>query len=207
MARLRLHAALASIAVACIVGRYHYVIDVLAGVGLGAILLAMFLSLMIVGRKLMLSARAWVLFVLLVIAALVAYYVLSDRHTPFTTDAYVQAYVIQVAPRVEGQVVHIYVRENQAVKKGELLFEIDRRPFEHRVAFLEAKRVAAIQQVAQMESELSAAKADDARLVILFAFARTSRAFPSRWPDAGNDDQAPVDDKGRGHLNAAAGAQ
>jgi multidrug resistance efflux pump len=124
------------------------------------------------GRKLLLSARAWVLFVLLVIAALVAYYVLSDRHTPFTTDAYVQAYVIQVAPRVEGQVVHVYVQENQAVKKGELLFEIDRRPFEHRVAFLEAKRVAAIQQVAQLESELSASKAEDTRLVAEEAYAR-----------------------------------
>jgi multidrug resistance efflux pump len=124
------------------------------------------------GRRLLLSARAWVLFVLLVIAALVAYYVLSDRHTPFTTDAYVQAYVIQVAPRVEGQVVHVYVQENQAVQKGELLFEIDRRPFEHRVAFLEAKRVAAIQQVAQMESELSAARAEDVRLVAEEAYAR-----------------------------------
>src|SRR6266436_4750704 len=113
------------------------------------------------GRRLVVSARAWVLFVLLVIAALVAYYVLSDRHTPFTTDAYVQAYVIQVATRVEGQVVQVHVQENQAVKKGEILFEIDPRLFEYRLALLEAKRVDAVQQVAQMESELSAAKADD----------------------------------------------
>src|SRR5216683_2835317 len=139
---------------------------------LGRMLLAVLFSPVTIGRKLLLSARAWVLFVLLVIAALVAYYVLSDRHTPFTSDAYVQAYVIQVAPRVEGQVVHVYVQENQAVQKGELLFEIDRRPFEHRVAFLEAKRVAAIQQVAQMESELSAARAEDVRLVAEEAYAQ-----------------------------------
>jgi len=125
------------------------------------------------GRKLLLSARAWVLIVLLVIAALVAYYILSDRHTPFTTDAYVQAYVIQVAPRVEGQVVFVHLQENQAVKRGELLFEIDRRPFEHRVALLEAKRVEAIQQVAQLEAELAAAKASEARLVADEAYART----------------------------------
>ncbi|MBV8432140.1 MAG: HlyD family secretion protein, partial [Solirubrobacterales bacterium] len=123
------------------------------------------------GRKLLLSVRAWVLFVLLVIAALVTYYVLSDRDTPFTTDAYVQAYVIQVAPRVEGQVVYVHVRENQVVKKGELLFEIDPRPFAYRVALLEAKRVEAIQQVAQLESDLKAAKADDARLVAEEAYA------------------------------------
>jgi multidrug resistance efflux pump len=124
------------------------------------------------GRNLLLSARAWVLFILLVIVALIAYYVLSDRYTPFTTDAYVQAYVVQVAPRVEGQVVYVHVQENQAVKKGELLFEIDRRTFEHRVALLEAKRVAAVQQVAQLESELSAAKAEDARLVAEEAYAK-----------------------------------
>ncbi len=61
------------------------------------------------GQKLFLSARGWVLCVLLVIAALVAYYVLSDRYTPFTTDAFVQAFVIQVTARVEGQVVRVDV--------------------------------------------------------------------------------------------------
>jgi multidrug resistance efflux pump len=139
---------------------------------LARILLAVLLSPLTIGRKLLLSARAWVLFVLLVIAALVAYYVLADRYTPFTTDAYVQAYVIQVAPRVEGQVVQVYVRENQPVNKGELLFEIDRRPFQHRVELLIAKRVEAVQQVAQLEADLSAARAEDARLVAEEAYAQ-----------------------------------
>ena len=139
----------------------------------GTTLLAGLVSLMRIVRSLLLSARAWVLFVLSIIAALVLYYVLADRHTPFTTDAYVQAYVVQVAARVEGQVVGVYVQENQAVKKDELLFDIDPRPFEYRVALLEAKRVDAVQQVAQMESELAAAKAEDARLVAEETYART----------------------------------
>ena len=134
---------------------------------------AVLLAVIRIVRRLLLSARAWVLFVLAIIAALVIYYVLADRHTPFTTDAYVQAYVVQVAARVEGQVVGVYVQENQAVTKGEVLFEIDPRPFEYRVALLEAKRVDAVQQVAQMESELAAAKAEDARLVAEEAFAKT----------------------------------
>jgi multidrug resistance efflux pump len=125
-----------------------------------------------IARRLLLSARAWVLFIVLVIGALVAYYVLSDRYTPLTTDAYVQAYVVQVAPRVEGQVVQVQVRENDAVKEGDLLFEIDRRPFQHRVDQLVAKRVEAVQQVAQLESELSAARAEDARLVAEEGYAR-----------------------------------
>jgi multidrug resistance efflux pump len=69
-------------------------------------------------------------------------------------------------------VVRVHVRENQAVKKGDLLFEIDPRPFKHRVDLLSAKRVKAVQDVAQLEADLSAAKADDARLVAEEAYAR-----------------------------------
>ena len=122
-------------------------------------------------QRLVLSVRAWVLFLICLIAILIAYYIFADLYTPFTTDAYVQAYVVQVAPRVEGQVVHVYVRENQAVKKGDVLFEIDPRPFEYQVALLEAKRVEAVQQVAELDSDLSAAKAEDERLVAEEAYA------------------------------------
>jgi multidrug resistance efflux pump len=115
-------------------------------------------------RRFIYSARVWVLAIVILIALIATYYVLSDLHTPYTTDAYVQAYVIQVAPRIEGQVVRVNVVENQPVKKGELLFEIDPRPFEYRVALLKAKRVDAVHQVAQLEAELSAAKADVERL-------------------------------------------
>jgi multidrug resistance efflux pump len=128
---------------------------------------------MLVGaRQVLLSARFLILCVLLLIAALVAYYALSDRYTPFTTDAYVQAYVIQVAPRVEGEIVRVNVVENQAVRKGDLLFEIDPRPFEHRVDLLEAKLVEATQQVAEMESEVAASEAEDARLMAQERYAR-----------------------------------
>jgi len=123
-------------------------------------------------RALFLSARGWVVCALLVIATLVFYYVLSDRYTPFTTDAFVQAFVIQVTARVEGQVVRVDVQENQPVKKGDLLFEIDPRPFEHRVAVLEARLVDAIHHVEQMRSEVAASKADDERIIAGEAYAR-----------------------------------
>jgi len=138
----------------------------------GRILLTVLLFPLRLVRKLLKSARAWVLFILLVIVTLIAYYVLSDRYTPLTTEAYVQAYVIQVAPRVEGQVVEVHVREDQDIKKGDPLFEIDRRPFQHRVDLLIAKRVQAVQQVAELDSELSAAKAEDERLVAEESYAR-----------------------------------
>src|SRR5262245_7496813 len=125
-----------------------------------------------IAPNLLRSVRAWVIFTVLLILALATYYIFADLYTPFTTEAYVQAYVIQVAPRVEGQVVRVHVQENQAVKKGDLLFEIDPRPYEHQLELLLAKRVESVQQVAQMKSELAGAKADDNRLVAEEAYAR-----------------------------------
>ena len=48
---------------------------------------------------------------------------------PWTRDGQVRAQVIQVAPRVSGMVTKISIIDNQFVKKGTLLFEIDKEPF------------------------------------------------------------------------------
>jgi multidrug resistance efflux pump len=110
------------------------------------------------------SPRTWVLALLAVIVVLIVYYAFADRYTPYTSDAYVQAYVVQIAARVEGQVTAVHVRENERVPRGGLLFEIDPRPFEHRVQQLEAKLALMAQRVAQMESELAAARAEETRV-------------------------------------------
>ena len=109
---------------------------------------------------------------MLVIVLLIAYYAASDRLTPMTTDAYVQAYVVQVAPQVAGQVVRVYAREGDAVSKGALLFELDPRPFEHKVALLRAKHVEAEQQVKQLQAQVAAAKAEHERLTAEATYAR-----------------------------------
>jgi len=56
---------------------------------------------------------------------------------PWTRDAQVRTQVIQVAPRVSGMVTKIYVKDNQEVKKGDLLFEIDESKYRFKV--LQAK--------------------------------------------------------------------
>src|SRR5205807_8316093 len=105
------------------------------------------------------------------ITLIVAYYALANRYAPATTDAYVQAFVIQVAPQVAGQVVRVHVTENQRVEAGCVLFEIDPRPYEHKVRQLEAVLAQAVQQVAQMMSELEAARAEEARIAADLAYA------------------------------------
>lgn len=126
-------------------------------------------------RRLGGSFRFWVLSILAVLLLLVAYYYLADRYTPMTTDAYVQAYVVQVAPQVNGQVVRLYVREGEKVPAGTLLFELDPRPFEHKVAQLEARQILVGQQVRQLQTSLAAAKAEQDRLQAEAEFARAVR--------------------------------
>ena len=53
------------------------------------------------------------------------------NHYPRTDDAAVFANFIGIAPQVDGPVIHLNVRDNQFVKKGELLYEIDERPYQY----------------------------------------------------------------------------
>ena len=49
---------------------------------------------------------------------------------PWTRDGQVRGQVIQITPRVSGPLIKLPVVDNQFVKAGDLLFEIDRRTFE-----------------------------------------------------------------------------
>jgi len=52
-------------------------------------------------------------------------------HNPRTDDAEIFANFIGIAPQVEGPIVQLNVHDNQFVKKGDLLFVIDPRPYEY----------------------------------------------------------------------------
>jgi multidrug resistance efflux pump len=68
---------------------------------------------------------------------------------PWTRDGRVKAYVVQVAPDVTGQVTRVYVHDNQQVKAGDPLFDIDRARFELALRQSEAQVTAARAALAQ----------------------------------------------------------
>lgn len=72
---------------------------------------------------------------------------------PWTRDGRVKAYVVQVAPDVTGQVTRVFVRDNQQVKAGEPLFEIDRARFELALRQARAAEQAARAALAQAQRE------------------------------------------------------
>lgn len=50
---------------------------------------------------------------------------------PRTDDANVRANLIGMAPEVSGPIIKLYVEDNQYVKEGDPLYEIDPRPYEY----------------------------------------------------------------------------
>lgn len=78
----------------------------------------------------------------LALVAIVAWYAYQAFEeyisNPWTRDGQVRGHVIQVSPRVSGMVIHIPVIDNQFVREGDLLFEIDPEPFEIAIAQAEA---------------------------------------------------------------------
>jgi multidrug resistance efflux pump len=60
-----------------------------------------------------------------------AAWVLYERYlyNPWTRDSQVRANVVGIAPRVSGPIIHVAVHDNQQVKAGDLLFEIDPADF------------------------------------------------------------------------------
>jgi len=79
----------------------------------------------------------------IVLGALVIVFVIIPRifhawHTVSTDDAYVNSYVTFVAPRVSGQVARVLVDDNNRVKKGDVLVELDSEPYRVQVAIKQA---------------------------------------------------------------------
>ncbi len=81
-----------------------------------------------------------------------------------TDDAFIEAHVTSVAPQVAGRVTRVLVKDNQSVKQGDLLLEIDPRDYETRREEARAALAAARSQLDQARAQVDAdqAQADEA---------------------------------------------
>ncbi len=77
---------------------------------------------------------------------------LHSLHSVSTDDAYVNGHVTFVAPRVAGQVAEVRVDDNNRVKQGDVLVELDPEPYRVQVAIKEAALASAQAQVLVAQS-------------------------------------------------------
>ncbi|GAB3671245.1 HlyD family secretion protein [Salinisphaera aquimarina] len=118
--------------------------------------------------------------VVCVVAALLYWWLTRNQES--TDDAFVQADIVQVAPRVTGTAIQVFVRDNQHVEKGDPLFTLDPADFLAELASAEANLQAAqasydsSQRQLSVTRQTSGADIDSARAAVETARAEYNRA-------------------------------
>ena len=110
------------------------------------------------------------------------------NHHPRTDDAEIFANFIGIAPQVEGPIIRLDVRDNEFVKQGELLFEIDPRPYQYALERALSQQATLEGQIADerrtIAAQVSAVSVSQASIL-------SSQADVTRWAAA--IDQAKAD--------------
>ncbi|RYD68082.1 MAG: HlyD family secretion protein, partial [Sphingomonadales bacterium] len=95
-----------------------------------------------------------------VLLAVVAFFYFTSGGTVSTDNAYVSQDKVSVSSDVAGRIVTVAVKENQVVKKGDLLFEIDPEPYRIAVASAQAQIAAAQVNVQTLQTSYAGTSAD-----------------------------------------------
>ncbi len=118
--------------------------------------------------------------VILIIAVAIA--VINAGHYQSTEDAYVENHTVRVAPRVAGQITKVYIKDNQKVKSGDLVAEIDNADYKIKLEQAEANYQKALkaQNIAQanmtaVEAEIELARKDVERYTNLYETGSVSK--------------------------------
>ena len=96
--------------------------------------------------------------VVLITALLVLYKYYEQVINPWTRDGQVAAQVIEIAPRVSGPVIKLNIKDNQFVKKGEILFKIDPSVYETKLEYAEANLQNVENELVALDKEIDICK-------------------------------------------------
>jgi membrane fusion protein, multidrug efflux system len=81
-----------------------------------------------------------------------------------TDDAFIDGHIINVAPQVSGRVAHVLIADNQEVRKGDVLVELDSRDFDATLRQKQAALASTRAQAAAVTASIDQAKAHVATL-------------------------------------------
>ena len=93
------------------------------------------------------------------IGALLTEILALGQFAPYSKSAFVQTYVVQMAPEWGGKVKQVYVKPNVPIKKGDPLFQMDPEEKQYEVDLRAAQLAAADTRVAELAQQLAQAKA------------------------------------------------
>ncbi|HEX4792888.1 MAG TPA: HlyD family secretion protein [Humisphaera sp.] len=103
----------------------------------------------------------WALLALIVAGGAIAGYLWWQHSRDFisTDDAFVEAHVTNISPRVGGHVIKVYVNDNQDVISGQILLELDPLDFQQALESALSQQQIAEGQIVQAKAQVSAAEA------------------------------------------------
>lgn len=115
---------------------------------------------------------------LLVCAGATFYYLRFIAPYESTDDAFIDGYLTLISSRVPGQISQLLVTDNQRVKAGDLLVQIDPRDYESSLALAQADLAAARSELSRARAQVtvSQAKAAQAQAAVMAADAEAQRA-------------------------------
>jgi multidrug efflux system membrane fusion protein len=123
------------------------------------------------------------------------------HHSPRTADAEVFANFIGIAPQVEGPIIRLNVRDNQFVRQGELLYEIDERPYEYALERAVSEQAALEGQISDEQRRINALVS---AVSVAQANIHSSKADVARWAAAVDQARAEVANAEQGVNRARA---
>ena len=109
-------------------------------------------------KKLLYWAVGLLVLALLTVAGVL--YWLHARHFESTDDAFIDGHISQIAAQVPGRVTRIAFEDNQQVKAGQVLVELDPRDYQVRLDQAVAQRVQAAAQADQARAQLGLQQAN-----------------------------------------------
>jgi membrane fusion protein (multidrug efflux system) len=118
------------------------------------------------------------IFVLAAAVVGVVYYLRFIAPFESTDNATIEGHVVPIAPQVPGRVTRLFIQDNQPVKQGDVLLEIDASDYDTKVALARANLVAAKSKLAEAEAQQSVdqAKAEQEKASIVALEAEATRA-------------------------------
>jgi membrane fusion protein (multidrug efflux system) len=156
--------------------------------------------------------RIIALVLLILIVCGIAYFVIESLKYQSTDDAYVETTTVSVSPKVSGHIEKVYITDNQPVKEGDLIAEIDATDYEISLDKADAayERMILNQQnakanLAASKSNIALAKKDLDRYTALYEEGAVSKQtldaaqakYDSAQANLTNSEQAILSDGGK----------
>jgi membrane fusion protein (multidrug efflux system) len=131
----------------------------------------------------------WIFLIVIVIGGGIAglIYWLNARQFESTDDAFIDGHVIAVSPKVSGIVRKVYIDDNDRVKSGELLVELDPRDFEAALVQAQGNYAAVQGRLLEAQAQIQVSQANvreaDAQILVAQANAQNSQDDLNRFLD------------------------